>query len=239
MHSEIADRIDRKSGPNGHDDDNRHIESRYPSESIAIIEANPFLGACIARAISNSLGCQANLFSIADEFIKDHEASKTAVVVLSCANRSNDLIQRDLELISAADASIRTIVLGQGDDPHAALSAICRGAKAYIPTSVRWEIAVEAVRIVIAGGTYLPVEYAIAPQSYALAERRPTWSVGITERELTVLRSIGKRNKVIANELNISESTVKAHVRHIMSKLQARTRTELAVKSAEIMGMRT
>ena len=238
MRFEIADKIDRILEPNGHDDESRHIDGSHGQREVVIIENRPFLGDCMARAFSNSLACRTSRFSIVDEFIKENRASKTAVVVLSCTNRPNDLIQRDLELISATDASLPTIVLGQGDDPDAALGAIRGGAKAYIPTSVRWEIAVEAVRIVIAGGTYLPVEYAVVPRSNALAEHRPIWLVGITERELTVLHSIGKRNKVIARELNISESTVKAHIRRIMSKLQARTRTELAMKSAEMMGVR-
>ena len=234
MRSEFSE-IDRASQPNGDDAISQFDGST--SGNIAIIESNPFLGVCIARAISNSLGCSAKVFSVAEEFIKENGASKTAAVVLSCANQTNGGIQRDLELIFATDAGLPTIVLGQGDDPEAALFAISRGAKAYIPTSLRWEIALEAIRIVLAGGTYLPMEYAVALRSSVLTERRPIALTGITERELTVLRAIkhGKRNKVIANELNVSESTVKAHVRHIMSKLQARTRTELAVRSAEML----
>jgi DNA-binding NarL/FixJ family response regulator len=56
---------------------------------------------------------------------------------------------------------------------------------------------------------------------------------GITARELAVVRAIqhGKPNKVIAYELNMCESTVKVHVRNIMKKLNAKNRTDLAVKS--------
>jgi DNA-binding NarL/FixJ family response regulator len=45
----------------------------------------------------------------------------------------------------------------------------------------------------------------------------------------------GKPNKVIAAELRISEGTVKIHVRHIMKKLAAKNRTEVAIKSARML----
>ncbi|MGZ9174567.1 MAG: response regulator transcription factor, partial [Candidatus Binatia bacterium] len=41
----------------------------------------------------------------------------------------------------------------------------------------------------------------------------------------------GKANKVIAHELNISESTVKVHLHNIMKKLRVKNRTEVAVKA--------
>jgi DNA-binding NarL/FixJ family response regulator len=54
--------------------------------------------------------------------------------------------------------------------------------------------------------------------------------LGFTRREAQVLEQLqqGKANKVIAYELNISESTVKVHVRNIMKKLHATNRTQVA-----------
>jgi len=49
----------------------------------------------------------------------------------------------------------------------------------------------------------------------------------LTDREIEVLRLMDKRNKIIAKQLSISDSTVKAHVRHIMDKLRCRNREEL------------
>ena len=45
----------------------------------------------------------------------------------------------------------------------------------------------------------------------------------------------GKSNKVIAYELNMCESTVKVHVRNIMKKLNARNRTDVAIKGADLV----
>jgi DNA-binding NarL/FixJ family response regulator len=212
--------------------------SERGSCNIVIIENSPLLSSCIARAIGASFACSASVFSTAEEFVVEREALGGSAVILSCVGRSNERVQRDLELIVFADPRSRTIVLGQGDDPGAALFAIGHGAKAYIPTTIGWEIAIEAIRMVIAGGTYIPVEYVVALHGSSIsAAPRVVSPVGTTERERTVLRAIrqGKPNKVIANELKVCESTVKAHVRNIMIKFHARNRTELAIKSAEIV----
>jgi DNA-binding NarL/FixJ family response regulator len=53
----------------------------------------------------------------------------------------------------------------------------------------------------------------------------------LTEREITVLRLVadGKTNKEIANDLDLSEKTVKNHVRNIFHKLQVYDRTQAAI----------
>jgi DNA-binding NarL/FixJ family response regulator len=56
--------------------------------------------------------------------------------------------------------------------------------------------------------------------------------LGLTERQFAVAKAValGKPNKIIAFELNVSESTIKVHMRTIMKTLQARNRTEVAFK---------
>ena len=51
----------------------------------------------------------------------------------------------------------------------------------------------------------------------------------VRERELIALIRRGLQNKVIANELNISENTVRVHIRNIMRKYKLRNRTQIAV----------
>ena len=87
-----------------------------------------------------------------------------------------------------------------------------------------FDIFVEALRFVGAGGTYVPVQCLLAARQTPTAAPEAIAASGITSRELAVIQAIrqGKPNKVIAYELNMCESTVKVHVRHIMRKLQAR-----------------
>jgi len=62
--------------------------------------------------------------------------------------------------------------------------------------------------------------------------KKPSWvEHDLTDREITVLRLVadGKTNKEIANSLNLSEKTVKNHVRNIFHKLQVFDRTQAAI----------
>ena len=61
---------------------------------------------------------------------------------------------------------------------------------------------------------------------------------GLSPRQLQVLRLLqqGKQNKTIAYELNMCESTVKVHVRHIMRKLHARNRTQVVIQTQQMIG---
>lgn len=117
------------------------------------------------------------------------------------------------------DARIIVISTYIGDEEiYTSLQA---GAMAYLSKSVQREELVQAIRKAAAGLRHIPPEVA-----QRLAER-----VGRTQlsaRELEVLRLLvsGKRNRTIADELDITEGTVKLHVSSILSKLGVADRTE-------------
>ena len=200
---------------------------------FAVIDKSAFMGGCIARAVAAAFPSKVGVFGSVDEFFKRRDVPSTALVIISSSTDEGEDVSSQLELIAAA--GYRAIVIGSRNDPGAALFALGHRAKAYIPTTLGWDIAVEAMRIVLAGGAYIPVQYIVEMHNSAPSvSQRTIGAAGITQREMTVLRAIqlGKANKVIAKELDLSVSTVKVHVRHVMSKLQVRNRTELAVRAA-------
>jgi DNA-binding NarL/FixJ family response regulator len=97
-----------------------------------------------------------------------------------------------------------------------------------------FEIAIEVMRFVLAGGIYVPPDHLLAPDRVSLQApttlSRPN---PLTSRELAVVRAIqeGKSNKIIAHELNMCLSTVKVHVRNVMEKMNAKNRTDVAMKA--------
>lgn len=134
--------------------------------------------------------------------------------------------------LSKLSAEVPVIIISESDDPARILDALKGGARGYIPTSLALAVAVEAVRLVEAGGTFVPV-------STLLDARRATSNNGnvlFTPRQIMVMEALhrGKANKQIAIELNMRESTVKVHVRHIMKKLKAKNRTEVAVLTSDL-----
>jgi DNA-binding NarL/FixJ family response regulator len=100
-------------------------------------------------------------------------------------------------------------------------------------------VALEAMRLVSAGGTYIPAESVLAASAAAMLQPtlKNTNQDLFSKRQLQVVEALrrGRANKLIAYELNMCESTVKVHVRQIMKKLNARNRTEAAFKANELL----
>jgi DNA-binding NarL/FixJ family response regulator len=113
--------------------------------------------------------------------------------------------------------------------------ALTHSVRGYIPTSVEWEVAVAALMLVSAGGTFVPADAlrstASKPGDQPEGERQGrSDGLDLTPRELSVIDLLreGKPNKVIAAQLDMQENTVKVHVRNILKKLNATNRTHAA-----------
>jgi DNA-binding NarL/FixJ family response regulator len=169
---------------------------------------------------------------------KCHQLPK--LILLSAIEDNKEANGNVFKILSQVAPRVPIIVLAYNNDAEMAKAAISHGAKGYIPVTLGFDIAIEAVRFVLAGGTYVPIDFLLmrAWSGDAPSEPLPGSSaVTVTARELAVVRAIqhGKSNKVIAYELGMCESTVKVHVRRIMKKLRAKNRTEVAIKSNELL----
>src|SRR5258706_1595269 len=121
--------------------------------------------------------------------------------------------------------------------------ALTHGVRGYIPTSVEWEVAVAALRLISAGGIFVPAD-ALRSTAAKLDDQpegeRQRRSDGrdLTPRELSVIDLLreGKPNKLIARQLDMQENTVKVHVRNILKKLNAANRTHAAFVVNRLLG---
>ena len=114
----------------------------------------------------------------------------------------------------------RVIVLTTYAGDAQVLRAIKAGASAYLLKNTLHKELLDTIRAVHAGKKYISTEV-----SYELAEH--AGSDALTPAEVRVLRLIaeGNANKEIAEQLSVSEDTVKGQVRNILSKLGAKDRT--------------
>ncbi|HET9706383.1 MAG TPA: response regulator transcription factor [Vicinamibacterales bacterium] len=133
--------------------------------------------------------------------------------------------------IRERDPRARVIILTTYDRDDDISQALKAGAKAYVLKDIAAEALVACIRDVLAGKTY------IAPAAAAKLAEGVT-RVQLTPREMATLRLLadGKANKEIANELDISERTVKTHLAHLFEKLAVTSRTE-AIKVATRRGL--
>jgi DNA-binding NarL/FixJ family response regulator len=114
----------------------------------------------------------------------------------------------------------RVIVLTTYTGDVQMLRALKAGARAYLLKGHVHRELLETIRAVHAGKKRIPPEVAAELADHAAEDE-------LTPREIEVLRLIasGNANKLIANQLSISEETVKSHVTNILSKLGANDRT--------------
>jgi DNA-binding NarL/FixJ family response regulator len=192
-----------------------------------------------------------------DAALNVDEAGNCAKALEQAAARSYDLVLLDLKMpgVEGLDAlaalreaipAAPLVVLSGEDNPGVVRAAIERGAMGFIPKSSTPEVLIQALRLVLARGVYLPpavlnggalASKPVSAGSHTAAGQ--TTLPGLTPRQMDVLRYViqGKSNKIIARELDVSEGTVKAHLSSVLRALDARNRTE-AVYAAAKLGLR-
>ncbi|MGQ9455549.1 MAG: response regulator [Armatimonadota bacterium] len=146
-----------------------------------------------------------------------------------------------LETLATEELPTRTIVLTGVDDDELLIRSIKSGAMGYLLKDVASSQLVDAIRKVAEGGCWLPPD--LTGKLFRGIAKRPQSDESaklslLTARELEVLKLLGeaKSNVQIAEELFISEHTVKVHVSRILEKLGLSHRAE-AVRFAIRCGL--
>ena len=145
--------------------------------------------------------------------------------------------------------SLPVIVLSGSEDAELMRSLIDMGVLGFIPKAYSPDVMLSAIRLVLAGGIYIPplllahaqaqgwqpTEAPVADSSRCVDGLRNL----LTERQIDVMRllSQGKPNKLIARDLGISEGTVKIHLAAIFRALNVRNRVEAVVASRRLQGL--
>lgn len=126
------------------------------------------------------------------------------------------------------------IVASAQEDAPTIRAVLSAGARGFFPKSAEPELLVQAIRLVQAGGTYVPTGVVADYE-----DGRPPVKAGVaglTPRQMDVLHRLlrGLPNKLIGRELGLTEGTVKIHIAAILRALQARNRTEAVVLAREL-----
>jgi DNA-binding NarL/FixJ family response regulator len=187
---------------------------------IALVDDHPLLRQGIAALLAD----QADLQLLA-------QASNGLEAIEQFRIHRPDVMLMDLQMpgMNGIDAMIairgefpeaRFIVLTTYTGDVQIVRALKAGARAYLLKSLLHRELLETIRAVHAGQKRIPPEVAAELADHAADD-------SLTPREIEVLRLIaaGNANKLVADHLSITEETVKAHVKNILSKLDANDRT--------------
>ena len=196
------------------------MASGMSSIRILIVDDHPL----IREGVSAVLSGQTDMSSVG-------EATTGREAIESFRRYLPDVTLMDLRLpdMSGIDAisvirsefpAARIVVLTTYAGDAQALTALKAGASGYLLKNMLRKDLLETIRAVHAGKRRIPPEIAADIAEHAAED-------SLTAREIEVLRGVaaGKSNKLIAVQLDISESTVKAHMKSILPKLDASDRT--------------
>lgn len=152
---------------------------------------------------------------------------------VSCSGDMSIEIERALCAVPAPRHKVPMVVFSDCEGADAIAAAIRAGACGYLPSTLESGEILTALRLLASGLAVLPAAALSHLHVARHTEIRPDDGrmPQFTAREYEVLSGLheGKPNKVIARELDLSESTVKVHVCSIFRKLGVQNRTEAAV----------
>jgi len=142
-----------------------------------------------------------------------------------------------LRELKSSDLDTRIVMITVSDQAEDLVAALRAGADGYLLKDMEPEQMLENLQSV-ADGRIIVSEALTHMLAVALRQQKRPENpdeAGMTEQELRILERIanGKSNKLIGKELDIAEGTVKVHVKHILRKLNLRSRVEAAVWSVE------
>ena len=142
----------------------------------------------------------------------------------------------------AANRELPVVMLTVSEDAEDLKEAFVLGARGYLVKNIDAEYLVNGVRQVVAGESVMSPEMTSkfvngirAKHLSLMPEVRPETVKSLTERERQILGCLaqGASNREMANLLNMSESTVKAHLQRIMRRFDFSSRVQAADFAAE------
>lgn len=143
-----------------------------------------------------------------------------------------------LALFRQRFSHIPVAVLTASEDQVEAQRALANGARGFILKSAHRELILNALRLIVSGGIYIPAMLLNLQETRGpdFADPAPAASLSLTarQREVLTLMCEGKPNKVIARSLGLAERTVKTHVSAIFRALQVVNRTQAVVAAREL-----
>lgn len=153
-----------------------------------------------------------------------------------------------VEKIKKINPKIKIIMLSSNEDKGKVISAFSAGANAYCTKQIKIDELKNVIDIISQGGFWVDKRIAsyifeilqnINTKNVTDPEKKSPYDFGITKSEINVLKLIsqGYTNSQIADELFISLNTVKNHVASIISKLQVKDRTQIAIFALKNMSL--
>jgi two-component system, NarL family, nitrate/nitrite response regulator NarL len=215
--------------------------------STLLVEPNTLLREGLRRILAetayNPVGLSSNLM----EALAGWEADGKAFLLIMDAARDHQETCRQVQLLKEQQPMARVVMLVDDYDLAEVFAAFQAGADAYLIKSISCEVLIKTLDLVMLGETIFPSavldllreqvlqktdDHEVRDAGKSGDDNVPT--KGLSVRETVILRCLmdGDSNKLIARKFDITEATVKVHVKAILRKIHAKNRTQAAIWAA-------
>jgi DNA-binding NarL/FixJ family response regulator len=211
---------------------------------ILIADDHPLFREAITNVIEKSFpGCETIETEDLDSALSITQESDELDLILLDLNMPGMNGLNGLITLRNEAPTIPVVIVSAEEDKQIVLQAITYGAVGFITKSSPREQMTEALTQILAGNVYLPSDIIRSSQPENRRSSRkdenqipPELLSSLTRRQLLVLErmSKGESNKQIAYNLNIAETTVKAHVSAILRKLNVHNRIQAVLCAGNI-----
>lgn len=212
---------------------------------LVLVDDHHFRRESLARLLEGGVGSEGFAFKVVEAVVSHHkteslDGAHLALLSLGGARAAEADSQRTAieELVRRMPQGAPVVVLSDSDAAADVVAAFKAGARGFVTTRMDPHVMFRALKFIIEGGAFFPPSALLDATESAEADVGADISFGpqagseaLTSRQGEVLRLLrqGQSNKRIARELQMSESTVKVHIRQIMRKLGASNRTQAAL----------
>ncbi len=199
--------------------------------SILIADDHQLVREMIDIFLTNSLSAEVTAVENFEDAITEFSSDKIYDVILL------DVEMPGMHGLSSVQKAVElnpnsAVVVFSGSVSNSFIArAIQMGVKGYIPKTLPSKSLVNTIRLIASGEMFLPSSYYLQSQSDGANA-----DLGITPAEMDVLKylQIGHTNKEIAREMDLTEMTVKMHMRSICAKLSVKNRTQAVLRAIEL-----
>ncbi len=212
-----------------------------------LVEPNALLREGLRRILSETVYAPAMAAASLDELGPTANLDNSSIILIVDASHNHDVTCAQTRKLKDDNPTAKVVMLVEQYDLKQVISAFQGGADAYLKKSISHEVLVKSLDLVMLGEAIFPSaildmlreqdlrsdrakEAPVSEESQDLSHL----AKGLSVRETVILRCLmdGDSNKIIARKFDITEATVKVHVKAILRKIQAKNRTQAAIWAA-------
>ncbi|MBR9729381.1 response regulator [Shewanella intestini] len=200
--------------------------------SVLVVDDHPLLRRGICELVSSD-----------EDFTLFGEAGNGLDALTTLQKDEPDIVLLDLNMkgMSGLDTlnalrqegiTARIVILTVSDAKQDVIRLLRAGADGYLLKDTEPDLLLEQLKNAMLGHRVVSDEVEAYMYELKNASADDEWITSLTPRELQILQELaeGKSNRVISEDLHISEGTVKVHVKNLLRKANAKSRTEMAVR---------